>query len=84
MLDGLHLGVFYMDLEQKIIYQQNMLIELEDQLFQQRQLQEQIKTTQEQLQFLLAQQRQLQEEVDAKINQLHYEVEATRALISNM
>ena len=73
-----------MDLEQKIIYQQNMLIELEDQLFQQRQLQEQIKTTQEQLQFLLAQQRQLQEEVDAKINQLHYEVEATRAAISNM
>ena len=73
-----------MDLENKVIYQQNMLIELEDQLFQQRQLQEQIKTTQEQLQFLLAQQRQLQEEIDAKINQLHYEVEATKALISNM
>ena len=73
-----------MDLENKVIYQQNMLIELEDQLFQQRQLQEQIKTTQEQLQFLLAQQRQLQEEIDAKINQLHYEIEATRAAISNM
>ena len=52
-----------MDLEQKIIYQQNMLMELEDQLFRQR---------------------QLQEEVDVKINQLHYEVEATRAAISNM
>ena len=61
-----------------------MLIELEDQLFQQRQLQEQIKQQQEQLQFLLAQQRQLQEEVDAKINQLHYEIEATRAAVSNM
>ena len=73
-----------MDLEQKIIYQQNMLMELEDQLFRQRQLQEQIKESQEQLQFLLAQQRQLQEEVDVKINQLHYEIEATRAAISNM
>ena len=73
-----------MDLEQKIIYQQNMLIDLENQQFQQRQLQEQIKETQEHLQFLLAQQRQLQEEVDAKINQLHYEIEATRAAISNM
>ena len=73
-----------MDLEQKIIYQQNMLIDLENQLFQQRQLQEQLKETQEHLQLLLAQQRQLQEEIDAKINFLRDEVEATRASISNM
>ena len=52
-----------MDLENKVIYQMNLLMELEDQMLQQR---------------------QLQEEVDAKINQLHYEVEATRASISNM
>ena len=73
-----------MDLENKVIYQQNMLMELEDQMFQQRQLQEQIKQQQEQLQFLLYQQRQLQEEIDAKINFLRCEVEATRAAISNM
>ena len=73
-----------MDLEQRIIYQQNMLIDLENQLFQQRQLQEQLKEAQEHLQLLLAQQRQLQEEIDAKINFLRDEVEATRASISNM
>ena len=73
-----------MDLEQKIIYQQNMLIDLENQLFQHRHLQEQIKEAQEQLQFLLSKQRQLQEEIDAKINFLIDEVKATRASISNM
>ena len=73
-----------MDLEQKIIYQMNLLIELEDQSFQQRQLQEQIKETQEQLQLLLYQQQQLQEEIDAKINFLRDEIEATRASISNI
>ena len=73
-----------MDLENKVIYQMNLLMELEDQMLQQRQLQEQIKTTQEQLQFLLSQQRQLKEEIDAKINFLRCEVEATRAAISNM
>lgn len=73
-----------MDLEQKIIYQQNMLIDLENQLFQHRHLQEQIKETQEQLQLLLSQQQQLQEEIDAKINFLRDEIEATRASISNM
>ena len=73
-----------MDLENKVIYQMNLLMELEDQMFQQRQLQEQIKETQEQLQSLLYQQRQLQEEIDAKINFLRDEVEATRASISNM
>ena len=73
-----------MALENRVIYQQHMLMELEDQLFQQRQLQEQLKETQEHLQFLLAQQRQLQEEIDAKINFLRDEVEATRAAISNI
>ena len=73
-----------MDLENKVIYQQNMLMDLENQLFQQRQLQEQIKETQEHLQSLMAQQQQLQEEIDAKINFLRDEVEATRASISNM
>ena len=73
-----------MDLEQKIIYQQNMLIDLENRLFQHRHLQEQIKETQEQLQFLLSKQRQLQEEIDAKINFLIDEVKATRAAVSNM
>ncbi len=77
-------GGVYMDLEQKMIYQQNMLMDLENQLFQHRHLQEQIKETQEQLQFLLSKQRQLQEEIDAKINFLIDEVEATRASISNM
>lgn len=73
-----------MDLENKVIYQQNMLMDLENQLFQQRQLQEQIKETQEHLQSLMAQQQQLQEEIDVKINFLRDEVEATRASISNM
>ena len=73
-----------MDFQDQLMRQQGMLMELEDRMFQQRQLQEQIKESQEHLQFLLAQQRQLQEEIDAKINQLHYEVEATRAAISNM
>ena len=73
-----------MDLENKVIYQMHLLIDLENQQFQQRQLQELIKETQEQLQSLLAQQQQLQEEIDAKINFLRDEVEATRAAISNM
>ena len=73
-----------MDFQDQLMRQQGMLMELEDQLFQQRRLQEQIKETQEQLQFLLYQQRQLQEEIDAKINFLGCEVEATRAAISNM
>ena len=73
-----------MDLENKVIYQMNLLIDLENQQFQQRQLQELIKETQEQLQSLLSQQQQLQEEIDAKINFLRDEVEATRASISNM
>ena len=73
-----------MDLENRVIYQQNMLMELETQMFQQRQLQELIKETQEQLQSLHSQQRQLQEEIDAKINFLRAEAEATRASISNM
>ena len=71
-----------MDFQNQAIH---MLMELENQMFQQHQLLEQIKESQEQLQFLLAQQRQLQDEVDAKINQLHYEIEALAASsISNM
>ena len=71
-----------MDFQNQVIH---MLMELENQMFQQHQLLEQIKESQEQLQFLLAQQRQLQEEVDVKINQLHYEIEAlTASSISNM
>ena len=73
-----------MDFQDQLMRQQGMLMELEDRMFQQRQLQEQIKETREHLQFLLAQQLQLQEEVDAKFNQIKYEVEATRAAISNM
>ena len=73
-----------MDFQDQLIRQQGMLMELEDQLFLQRQLQEQINEQQEQLQFLLAQQRQLQEEIDAKINFLGCEVEATRVSISNI
>ena len=73
-----------MDFQDQLMRQQGMLMELEDRMFQQRQLQEQIKESQEHLQFLLAQQRQLQEEIDAKINFLRDEIEATRASISNM
>ena len=73
-----------MDFQDQLMRQQGMLMELEDRMFQQRQLQEQIKESQEHLQFLLAQQHQLQEEVDVKFNQIKYEVEATRAAISNM